>query len=315
MENAISFRREVPCHLIKRFFVSSFLTFFSKFFNFRLVRKLAISFCILININPSSTAICTVDTNEMRVWIDFIEEGDFIFVKGLAISIKENADQYNWVMDIHKENVQKHTDKKLKGEYTAEPYYPHIISETEINLKKYQYFVITLKVFNSQQQFLGSDTLFSTEVNPQYVCPPAPPKPIVKNIAPNSQPNKNKNQNKNPNQNQNLDALEIDGLILDETRSKIARDFYELFYNNWVPPYGVKDFLITIRELPGRGLGATVSIEVNSNVVLNRSLMPRGGVVEEEVGISIAYLSNYLRNLEKLKKDLNESDSQGNGIF
>lgn len=309
MENAISSQKEVPYHLIKRFYLSSFLTFFSNVSIPRLVKIIIVSFCILISFIPTLSATSNLDTNNIRVWIDYIEEGDYVFVKGLAISIKENAEKYNWVMDIHQENAQKHTDKKLSGEYIAEPYYPHIISETDINLKKFKYFVVTLKVYDSKKNYLGSDTLYSTEVNPQYVRPPAPPKPIVKKDLPKSQ------QNQNQNQSQNLDALEIDGLILDETRSKIARDFYELFYNNWVPPYGVKDFLITIRELPGRGLGATVSIEVNNTVVLNRSLMPRGGVVEEEVGISISYLSNYLRNLEKLKKDLNESDSAGNGIF
>ena len=85
----------------------------------------------------------------------------------------------------------------------------------------------------------------------------------------------------------NLDALEIDGLILDETRSKIGRDFYEIFYNRWTPPSGAKDFLITIRELPGRGIGSRISIEVNENIILYRFLQPRNDLVEEEANLTM----------------------------
>jgi len=104
-------------------------------------------------------------------------------------------------------------------------------------------------------------------------------------------------------------------LILDETRSKIGRDFYELFYNRWNPPSGARDFLITIRELPSRGLGARVSIEVNENVILHRFLQPRNGLIEEEANFTISYLKNYLRRNENLKQDMEAGDTMGSGIY
>lgn len=249
----------------------------------------------------SLSTIHAFDSTSIKVWIDFIEENDTVFVKALGINLTEDSMALNWEMDIHKETQAGYFDKKLNGQIVAEPYYPHIISATSIDLKKREYFVIIFKVFNLENDLVNSDTLISTEVDPILVKPSPPKPPIANRVLPKPR--------------NNLDALEIDGLILDETRSKIGRDFYELFYNRWNPPTGAKDFLITIREMPSRGLGARVSIEVNENVVLYRFLQPRSGLIEEEANFTISYIKNYLNRNENLKQDMEAGDTMGSGIY
>ncbi|MEM6967730.1 MAG: CsgE family curli-type amyloid fiber assembly protein, partial [Bacteroidota bacterium] len=131
---------------------------------------------------------------------------------------------------------------------------------------------------------------------------PTPPPPVVA-------------QQTLPKPSVSSDAIEIDGLILDETRSKIGRDFYELFYNRWSPPMGARDFSIIIKELPSRGIGARVAIQVNDNVVLYRFLQPRGDIVEQEANISISYVKRYLMQNENVKQDMESGDQLGSGIF
>ncbi|MFK7771509.1 MAG: CsgE family curli-type amyloid fiber assembly protein [Saprospiraceae bacterium] len=299
MENAFFNKKNMPPNSI---WDSIVLTFFEKKLTLRWGRFLKSTIVIIyLTLCSSISMIYALDSTSVKVWIDFIEENDTVFVKALGINMTEDSISLKWEMEIHKETQAGFFDKKLTGEIVAEPFYPHIISETKIDLKKQEYFVIIFKVFNLKNDLVNTDTLISTQVDSTLVQPSPPEPPIAKKALPNAR--------------NNLDAIEIDGLILDETRSKIGRDFYEIFYNRWNPPAGAKDFLITIREMPSRGLGARISIEVNENVVLYRFLQPRNGLIEEEANFTISYIKSYLTKNENLKQDMEAGDTMGSGIY
>lgn len=270
-----------------------------QFPNPRFFKKIIFGFYLFLSFGIST--IHASDSTKIKVWIDYIEESDTAYVKGLFSHLVDEEKNYTWEMKIYKESQIETFDSTLNGAFTAKPYSLEIISEYELNLKKRKYIVIIYNVFDKEKYLVGSDTLTSEMFNPPILKPTSSNPLIVKRDLP-----KPKN---------NLDALEIDGLILDETRSKIGRDFYELFYNRWSPPFGAKDFLITIKELPARGIGARVSIQVNENIILYRFLQPRGDLVEQEVNISISHVKNFLQKNENLKQDIESGDQVGSGIY
>ncbi|HHH49915.1 MAG TPA: hypothetical protein ENK52_02930, partial [Saprospiraceae bacterium] len=237
-----------------------------------------------------------------KVWIDFIKESDTLFVKGLFIDLSQKQNGYQWEMNIHKEiTADSIFNEHKNGKFIAEPFFPKIITETKIDLKKREYFVIVFNVFDFKNTLVGTDTLQSTQINPALIQPQSTPPLAAKLELPKPKIT--------------LDALEIDGLILDETRSKIGRDFYEIFFNKWSQPLGAKDFLITIKEMPARGIGARISIQVNGNIILYRFLQPRTELIEEQANISISYVKRYLMRNEDMKQDLEAGDQMGNGIY
>lgn len=109
--------------------------------------------------------------------------------------------------------------------------------------------------------------------------------------------------------------VEFGGLIFDDSRTKTGRDFYDIFYSNYIPPKGAENFNITIKELPGRGRMAQVAVLVNDNQVLLRLLQPRATLIEEQAIQSVYAIEAYLRNAAQLKKQLESDDQQGSGIF
>ena len=239
----------------------------------------------------------------LKAWIDFIEEDKTAFVKGLFVNLSDKPESFDWEMSLQRESLAGKSVESFNGAFVAQPSVPIMIAEVEVDLKKREYFVIIFNVFNKKKDLVGTDTLTSESIDPTIKPPPPPPPslPIVKNDL--GKPG------------MNPDALEIDGLILDETRTKIGRDFYELFYSKWTPPPGSSDFLITIKELPSRGIGARVSIVVNDNAVLSRFLQPRGDIVEEQANISISFVKRYLKQNENLKKSIDSEDVAGSGIY
>ena len=59
--------------------------------------------------------------------------------------------------------------------------------------------------------------------------------------------------------------LEIEGIVVDATATKIGRDFYDSFFSKWNPESELPNLSITISErpLPNRGSQVIVSIEDN----------------------------------------------------
>ena len=75
--------------------------------------------------------------------------------------------------------------------------------------------------------------------------------------------------------------VEIDGMIHDDTRSKIGRDFYDIFYANWKSPPDASNYSIRITEQPAPNLGTVIAVEVNNTVTFRSRLQPRYDFIEE----------------------------------
>lgn len=115
-----------------------------------------------------------------------------------------------------------------------------------------------------------------------------------------------------------LDDAEIQGLILDETHSKLAQDFYELFFNNWssVEEDIKTNFTITFREQPNIiGIGSRVMVELNGEEVLQLNLQPRREVLETLALQLVESLYSQIMNPDQSYQEINTDDISGSGIY
>jgi curli production assembly/transport component CsgE len=109
--------------------------------------------------------------------------------------------------------------------------------------------------------------------------------------------------------------MEVDGLIMDETISKVGRDFYDMFYSRWNAPKNAKNFTITIKEMVLPGLATQVTVMVNDNEVFKQRVQPRYDILEQMSNYAIQQTGRYLSNYEKMKSQLEGDDQSGTGIF
>lgn len=115
-----------------------------------------------------------------------------------------------------------------------------------------------------------------------------------------------------------FDDTEIQGLILDETHSKLAQDFYELFFNNWssVEEDIKTNFTITFREQPNIiGIGSRVMVELNGEEVLQLNLQPRREIIETLALQLVESLYSQIMNPDQSYQEINTDDISGSGIY
>lgn len=108
--------------------------------------------------------------------------------------------------------------------------------------------------------------------------------------------------------------LEVDGLIVDETITKIGRDFYDVFHRQWEAPPSAKNFTILIKERPTRGNGALIQVALNDELLFEQQLQPRYDVIEEVATYVATGLYEYLvRN--QLQQQLEAEGRQAREVF
>ncbi len=109
--------------------------------------------------------------------------------------------------------------------------------------------------------------------------------------------------------------IEIDGLLVDDTKTKTGKEFYDLFYNGWEPPSGAKNYSITISEKPFRLTSTLIVVSINDTPVYQSVLQPRQDIVEGLSVDAIMTTQSYLANYEEIMRQLNGDDMAGSGIF
>jgi curli production assembly/transport component CsgE len=102
---------------------------------------------------------------------------------------------------------------------------------------------------------------------------------------------------------------DVDGfIIVDETRTKSGRDFYECFQNLWDTPANIHDYTITIQELPDRLMTTQISVLVNDNIAYRSMMQSRYEIIESQAGEAVSNCMTMLTNYNEIFKDLNTPD-------
>lgn len=109
--------------------------------------------------------------------------------------------------------------------------------------------------------------------------------------------------------------LEINGLIIDETMTKLGRDFYELFYSKWQAPPSSQDYTLYIKEQLQPGRATRITVMLNENVLMNQMLQPRREVLLALASKAVQIVQYQLFNYEKMIQALESEDQYGTGIY
>ena len=110
-------------------------------------------------------------------------------------------------------------------------------------------------------------------------------------------------------------VTEINGLVVDETITKIGRDFYEVFYSKWEAPPSELSYTIFIKELPLVGQGSQVIIYMDDTELFTQPIQPRYDVIEAVAEYAVSLVTNYVNNYESISQQLGNEDQRGNGVF
>jgi len=113
--------------------------------------------------------------------------------------------------------------------------------------------------------------------------------------------------------------VEVDGLIIDQTQTRIGQEFYQNFVTFWESPIGIENYNILVTEMASPTWGSWIWIEVgdliSKEIVYQEILKPRAEEIEDAAKKGVEVVKEYLYRLKEYGKDVSEKDMAGTGIY
>lgn len=93
------------------------------------------------------------------------------------------------------------------------------------------------------------------------------------------------------------------GIVVDESKTKMGRDYYDAFYSTYNQYPSKFDFIINISELPHRGLSSIIQVKVDQDLIFEFFTNPDEEFIKEQVSVTFQRLISYANSRGKLKNE------------
>jgi hypothetical protein len=90
-------------------------------------------------------------------------------------------------------------------------------------------------------------------------------------------------------------SVSIGGLVINDTRTTIGSDFYDVFYGRWETPKGAGNVTVRVREQPRPNLGTRIVVEVAGKTVFRANLRPRFEQIKQAARAALARTHRYIQ--------------------
>lgn len=99
-------------------------------------------------------------------------------------------------------------------------------------------------------------------------------------------------------------SLLMEGLVVDESKTKFGKDFYDEFFSIYNQYPNKFKFIVTITEMPFRGLTSIVQIKANQETIYEFLSNPNEEYAKQQVNVTLQRLAQYA-NVQKLQQNIN----------
>lgn len=168
------------------------------------------------------------------------------------------------------------SNNKQSGKFSIKPQETKMLSEINVNLENTDALKVYLYVRDEESNILIKKD--SLEINRSAF-----------------QPNAEKVEREA--------SSELKGLTIDETKTKVGKDFYDLFYIKYSQIPNKSNSTITITELPTRGTSSQINIVMDDRVVYSFPTNPSEDYLEEQIDYSFRYINDFIAQKKLIRNE------------
>ena len=96
--------------------------------------------------------------------------------------------------------------------------------------------------------------------------------------------------------------IEIKGLVVETTKTKMGKDFYDFFYQLYLREGSDYSFIITIEEKPFFGTGSLISVIVEDQTIFEFQARPDVEMLEGAAKYALVRVNEYNKNRQNVPK-------------
>lgn len=98
-------------------------------------------------------------------------------------------------------------------------------------------------------------------------------------------------------------VYELKGLTIDETKTKVGKDFYDMFYIQYSQLPDKSSSAVTISELPLRGTSGQINIQMEDKIIYSFMTNPGEDYLKEQLAYSLKYIREFTAKKNLIKNE------------
>lgn len=206
-----------------------------------------------------------------------IEEAEENFkIQGIAENLSNVVQNFSYKLVIINKNTisEKQSNTAQEGMLSVGANKTKKISDTQINLKNKDEVIVLLLFYDEKKQLVGKDRMVLNGGKNE--------KAVV--VA--------------------VDGFEMKGIVSDETKTKLGKDFYDRYFNRYNDETINSSKIVVVAEELSFGRNTNITIVIGNEVIYEFMARPDDEFMSEIVDSSIYATILYLKNLENQEKYL-----------
>jgi hypothetical protein len=210
-----------------------------------------------------------------KIELSYFEE--MVSVTGTAENFSDGIKNLSYTLSVIKKNKQNTNTSKnsQNGEFTLNPNEKKILSTTKINQSSEDEIIILLLIYNDNDVMVGKDRIIVDEKKNEVL--------------------KKKET-----------ELEITGIILDNTKTKIGKDFYDIFFLKYNSEAINGNQMVQIEEQVNIGRTTILKITIDNQLIIEFIANPNEEFLIEKAEEAILITKKYFLDLEKIKNRIEQ---------
>lgn len=217
-----------------------------------------------------------VPQNEVKAKIELETIEGSIKVTGMVENLTEIIKSATYKLSVIKNNVNNangnQSTNAQEGVFTLNPRETQKLSVTQISKGDEDNIIVLLILYDENKQIIGKDrVVIGEEKKKEDIVIP-------------------------------IDGFEMKGIVLDDTKTKIGKDFYDKYYYKYNDIGINANKIVTIGEEFSFGRNTKIMITVNNEIVYEFFSRPEDDFIEAVAQESIEATYYYLKELEQQSK-------------
>ncbi|MDQ0780476.1 CsgE family curli-type amyloid fiber assembly protein [Chryseobacterium sp. W4I1] len=98
-------------------------------------------------------------------------------------------------------------------------------------------------------------------------------------------------------------VFELKGLTIDDTKTKVGKDFYDLFYMQYSQLPDKGSSAVTVSELPLRGTSGQINIQIDDKLIYSFMTNPNEDYLKEQLAASLKYIKEFNTRKNLIKNE------------
>ena len=236
---------------------------------------------IILLINMMTTFISAQnleDSVAVQAKIVMSQNGEMINLKATGTNNTRVFEELNYLLISVKQGPTGNiSNNKQQGKFVIKPGESKMLSETNINLKSTDQLKVYLFIRDEQKNKLVSKD--SLEIS-----------------------STNKNEGLSQEASEELEMFK--GLVLENTKTKVGRDFFDFFYSQYSQLPEKYNFIINITEQPVRGQRGQIIIESDDKLLYSFITNPNEDYLKAQANALLNILKEYNQKKTLINKEI-----------